>query len=164
MSIWRGAVIFTEDALKKNYEIDGTWYHGGALTSIEQIAASKIDTKLGGGELGQGFYVGNYGHEASTWAWYVAKGKKPTVVELKVNNFGAASLKKHELSWLRAKEHAIRIAKADTRRTYVFDVDVVAAPIVGKNFKDTPTQLKWEGTKSTAFLNSPNVNKSITKL
>jgi len=150
--------------LKKNYEIDGTWYHGGALTSIQQIAASKIDTKLGGGELGQGFYVGNYGHEASAWAWYVAKGKKPTVVELKVNNSGTASLKKHELSWLGAKEHAISIAKADRRRTYVFNVDVVAAPIVGKHFRDTPTQLKWEGAKSAAFLNSSDVNKKITKL
>ncbi|QOK91526.1 hypothetical protein HF908_08565 [Ralstonia pseudosolanacearum] len=150
--------------MKKNYEIDGTWYHGGARTSIEQIAASKIDTELGGGELGQGFYVGNYGHEASAWARHVAEGKKPTVVELQVNNSRAASLKKHELSWLRAKEHAIAIAKADTRRTHIFNVDVVAAPIVGKNFKDTPTQLKWEGTKSAAFLNSSDVNKKITKL
>ncbi|PLC40004.1 hypothetical protein C0Q88_25245 [Ralstonia pickettii] len=150
--------------MKKNYEIDGTWYHGGAWTSIEQIVKSKIDTKLGGGELGQGFYVGNYGHEASAWAWYVAKGKKPTVVELQVNNFQSANLNKRELSWLLAKEHAITIAKADTRRTYLFNVDVVAAPIVGKNFKDTPTQLKWEGTKSAAFLNSSEVNKKITKL
>jgi hypothetical protein len=153
-----------EDVLKKNYQIDGIWYHGGALTSIQQIAASKIDTKLGGGELGQGFYVGNYGHEASAWAWYVAKGKTPSVVELKVTNFGAASLKKRELSWLGAKELAILIAKSDTRRTHVLNVDVVAAPIVGKNFKDTPTQLKWEGAKSTTFLNSTDVNKMITKL
>lgn len=40
-----------EDVLKKNYEIDDTWYHGGALKSIQQIAACKIDTSLGGGEL-----------------------------------------------------------------------------------------------------------------
>lgn len=157
-------MTLAEEVLKKNYEIDGTWYHGGALTSIQQIAASEIDTKLGGGELGQGFYVGNYGHVASAWSWQVARDKKPTVVELKVNNSAAASLKKHELSWLRAKEHAITIAKADTRRTHVFNVDVVAAPIVGKTFKDTPTQLKWEGTKSAKFLNSSDVNKRITKL
>ncbi|AMP36960.1 hypothetical protein CJO78_05325 [Ralstonia solanacearum] len=68
------------------------------------------------------------------------------------------------MSWLRAKEHAIAIAKADTRRTHIFKVDVVAAPIVGKNFKDTPTQLKWEGKKSAAFLNSSDVNKKVTKL
>jgi len=150
--------------LKKNYEIDGTWYHGGALSSIQQITENKIDTKLGGGELGQGFYMGNYGHEASAWARHVAEGQKPSVVELEVNNSVAAGLKKQELSWLLAKEHAIKIAKADTRRTHVFNVDVVAAPIVGKNFRDTPTQLKWEGAKSSLFLNSPNVNKRITKL
>lgn len=119
---------------------------------------------LRGDELGQGFYVGNYGHETSAWAWHVAKGKEPTVIELRVSNFGAAGLKKQELSWLRAKEHAISIAKADTRRSHVFNVDVVAAPIVGKNFKDTPTQLKWEGTKSAKFLNSSDVSKRITKL
>lgn len=150
--------------MKKNYKIDGIWYHGGALTSIQQIAASKIDTKLGGGELGQGFYVGNYGHEASAWARHVAAGKMPTVVELQVTNFGAASLKKRELSWLGAKELAILIAKSDARKTYVLNVDVVASPIVGKNFKDTPSQLKWEGTKSATFLNSGNVDKKITKL
>lgn len=153
-----------EGVLKKHYKIDSLWYHGGALTSIQQIAASKIDTKFGGGELGQGFYVGNYGHEASTWAWHVAKGKKPTVVELEVINFDAASLKKLELSWLGAKELAISIAKSKARRTYVLKVDVVAAPIVGKNFKDTPTQLKWEGVNSAAFLNSASVIKRITKL
>lgn len=157
-------MTLAEDVLKSKYEIDGTWYHGGALTSIQQIAASKIDTTLGGGELGQGFYVGNYGHVASAWARHVAKDKQPTVVRLEVNNSRAATLKKHELSWLRAKEHAITIAKADTRHTHVFNVDVVAAPIVGKTFKDTPTQLKWEGTKSAKFLNSSDVNKRITKL
>lgn len=150
--------------MKKNYEIDGKWYHGGAFQSIEQIAANKIDTHVGGGELGQGFYIGNYGHEASAWARYVAKGQQPSVVELKVNNSQAENLLKKELSWLLAKEHALKIAKADTRRTHVFNVDVVAAPIVGKSFKDTPTQLKWEGKKSAAFLNSANVNKRITKL
>lgn len=150
--------------MKKNYAIDGTWYHGGALSSIQEIAANKIDTRLGGGELGQGFYIGNYGHEASAWARHVAEGRKPSVVELEVSNFEGAGLTKQELSWLRAKEHAISIAKTDTRRTHVFNVDVVAAPIVGKNFRDTPDQLKWEGKNSAVFLNSSNVNKKITKL
>jgi hypothetical protein len=157
-------MTLTEDKLKKNYEIDATWYHGGAKKSIQQIFKNKIDTTLGGGELGQGFYVGNYGHVASAWAKHIAKGKDPTVVKLEVKNFPAANLKKLELSWLRAKEIWITIAKADTRRTYLFNVDVVAGPIVGKNFKDTPTQLKWEGVKSAAFLNSSSISKQITQL
>lgn len=86
------------------------------------------------------------------------------MVELKVSNSRAAVLSKLELSWLRAKEHAIKISKTNTRRIHVFKVDVVAAPIVGKNFKDTPTQLKWEGSKSAKFLNSSAVVKRITKL
>lgn len=163
-AIKRGCIGDWESMLKKKYEVDGTWYHGGALSSIQQIAANKIDTKLGGGELGQGFYIGNYGHEASAWARHVAKDQKPSVVELKVSSFGASGLTKRELSWLLAKECSIKIAKADRRRTHVFGVDVVAAPIVGKNFKDTPTQLKWEGAKSASFLNSLQVSKRITKL
>jgi len=156
--------IVKGDNLKKNYEIDGTWYHGGANASAQQIVASNIDTQLGGGELGQGFYVGNYGHVASAWARHVAKGKDPTVVELKVANFRESNLQKRELSWLRAKEILIMITKANVRRTHVLGFDVVAGPIVGKNFKDTPTQLKWEGNKSATFLNSVNINKKIIKL
>lgn len=150
--------------MKKSYEIDRKWYHGGSLASIQQIASNKIDTDLGGGELGKGFYVGNYGHEASAWARHVAKDSKPSVIELDVENFASARLKKLELSWLLAKEHAIKIAKGSMRRSHIFNVDVVASPIVGKNFRDTPSQLKWEGVASSKFLNSANVKKKMIKL
>lgn len=134
------------------------------MSSIRQIAADKIDTTLGGGELGLGFYIGNYGHEASAWARHVVKDDKPAVVELRVTGFTESHLTKLELSWLRAKEHLIKIAQTNSRRSYQFNRDVVAAPIVGKAFKDTPIQLKWEGQKSSTFLNSTSVLKKITKL
>lgn len=150
--------------MKKIYEIDGAWYHGGSLSSIQRIADSQISTELGGGELGQGFYVGNYGHVASAWARHVAKNEKPSVVALNVDGFLDASLTKRELSWLRAKEVMLEVAKTGARRTHRLAVDVVAAPIVGRNFIDTPSQLKWEGKRSEVFLNSENVGKNITKL
>lgn len=134
------------------------------MSSIQQIAANNINTSLGGGELGLGFYIGNYGHEASAWARHVVKTDKPAVVELRVTGFQQSNLTKLELSWLGAKEYLIRISRTNSRRSFQFNSDVVAAPIVGKAFRDTPTQLKWEGQNSSAFLNSAKVTKKITKL
>lgn len=149
--------------MKVNYEIDGNWFHGGTRSAVTEIINSKISTELGGGELGVGFYIGNYGHLASAWARHKNR-RDAAVAEIIVTNFKKSGLKKLELSWLSAKENYINIILKGKQRTFNFDSDVVAAPIVGKAISSSPVQLKWEGKSSAKYLNSTFVAKKITNL
>jgi hypothetical protein len=149
--------------LKINYEIDGSWYHGGTRSAVKEVSNSKISTDLGGGELGVGFYIGNYGHLASAWARHKNR-RDAAVVEIRVTDFKKSGLKKLELSWLSAKENYINIGLQGKQRTFNFGSDVVAAPIVGKVISCSPVQLKWEGKSSENYLNSTLIAKKITNL
>ncbi|WP_426116714.1 hypothetical protein [Massilia sp. PWRC2] len=149
--------------MKVEYEIDGTWYHGGTHSSVTGISAGKISTNMGGGELGIGFYIGNFGHLASAWAKHKNR-KDAAVAEIEIVDFKGSGLGKLELSWLSAKEKYINIRLTAAQRTFKFGKDVIAAPIVGKAISCAPVQLKWEGSESATYLNSPSVAKVITKL
>lgn len=149
--------------MNSKYTIDGTWYHGGSSKAVAAISNAQIDTSLGGGELGVGFYIGNFGHLASAWARHKDR-HDAAVTELAINAFGKSGLSKKELGWLLAKEHYIKIRVIGAQRTFQFGVDVVAAPIVGRDILYSPIQLKWEGHKSQCYLNSPSIKKKITKL
>ncbi|WEF32945.1 hypothetical protein [Pseudoduganella chitinolytica] len=149
--------------MKPTYHVDGSWYHGSTQAAIRSIHGNRIETSLGGGELGLGFYIGNYGHVASAWARHKDK-HDAAVVELRLNAFASTDLTKLDLSWLLAKERYLQIGRERTTRTHLFHHDVVAAPIVGRAMPGSPLQLKWEGDASKSFLNSSAVVKILTRL
>lgn len=62
------------------------YYHGTDATSALTIASHKIDVTKGGGELGQGFYVGSLLHKAFAWAYNKSSKQKGKVVEFNIND------------------------------------------------------------------------------
>lgn len=149
--------------MKPTYDIHGTWYHGGTLSAVKAINDNKIKTSVGGGELGVGFYIGNFGHVASAWARHKNR-EDAAVAQIDLSGFSGTGLRKLELSWLSAKEHYIKIGLSGKQRIYNFGHDVVAAPIVGRAMACCPVQLKWEGIRSEGYLNSSLVHKKIAKI
>jgi hypothetical protein len=135
-------------------------YHGTSTTSVIALASGKVNVTLGGGELGQGFYTGEYLHEAKAWAYHKSGDKQQNVVcfsapdtEIEKLHFavldqGAASLKRYQ------------IKKAGHTRTHLFKVDLVWAPIVGSE-RASGEQYKWESKKAEVLLNGPLTAKAI---
>jgi uncharacterized protein YneR len=58
-------------------------FHGTSAEFASDLVSGKVDTSTGGGELGQGFYVGTELHVAKAWA--KQKFDCETVVEFKMN-------------------------------------------------------------------------------
>jgi len=57
-------------------------YHGTTPASATQILTGVFDVTLGGGELGRGFYTGQYPHVAKAWAYQKSGATKKNVVEI----------------------------------------------------------------------------------
>lgn len=128
-------------------------FHGTAEAHAEKLIEGKVDASLGGGELGQGFYLGTALHVAKAWALQMHKSE--SVVEFQFDddfwNFDIQGLDEIE-----AIEHRSIIRESKQTRTYKFNKDIVWGPIVGgpKVYAD---QHKWESKKGEDFLNSSKV-------
>lgn len=135
------------------------YYHGSDVDSINDIYNNGADVTKGGGELGQGFYVGSSMWRASSWAWHQAKkrNKNYGVIEYDINEKGILNLDllcKNRRSTLQY----YRNLKKKKNFKVKLNHDVVWAPIVGMNIKDV-YQMKFESEKGQDFIN--NQNKTI---
>ncbi len=127
-------------------------YHGTSSEIASRLANGTVDVNLGGGELGQGFYTGERLYLAKAWAYHISGDVKKNVVQftkpdskvealtLELLDHGSAALKRHH----------IRV-NAETR-IYQFGVDMVWAPIVGKD-RISGDQCKWESKVAEHLLN-----------
>ncbi|EPC4056258.1 hypothetical protein ACRZPB_004661 [Vibrio parahaemolyticus] len=129
-------------------------YHGTAEAHADTIIEGKVDVSLGGGELGQGFYLGTALHVAKAWA--VQMHNSQTVVEFQINDNDFWGFDILSLTEIEAHEFRSIIRDRSETRTFNFSKDVVWSPIVGgpKVYSD---QHKWESNKGQSFLNSDNV-------
>jgi hypothetical protein len=132
-------------------------YHGTSDTTANGLVAGNIDVTVGGGELGQGFYTGEYLWVAKSWAAN-RHGLNGAVVHVVVSDNKFFALNPLLLSRLDALRFRDQIRTARTTRTHSFNVNVVWSPIVGTTRVDAE-QYKFESKTAESLLNGPNVNR-----
>ena len=164
-------------------------YHGTDLGSAETISSGEIKVCNGGGELGAGFYTGDWLYAAKAWAWN-RHSKSTSVVRLIVLSSDFPDINVLHLELAQAIFYMTEIRRTNKKRLPVFGVDIVLAPIVGGGAsilayfdyiraggtyypwlyidgipvwskKIEPNQQKWESDKSERFLNSGKVQREI---
>ncbi|MEL0639414.1 hypothetical protein V6260_02205 [Pseudoalteromonas aliena] len=129
-------------------------FHGTAEAHAEKIIDGKVDVSLGGGELGQGFYLGTALHVAKAWA--VQMHKSESVVEFQFDDDEFWNFDIQSLNEIEAIEYRSNIRASGQTRNYKFNKDIVWGPIVGgpKVYSD---QHKWESKNGENFLNGGKV-------
>jgi uncharacterized protein YneR len=129
-------------------------YHGTEDQHANHLVDGKVDTSLGGGELGQGFYLGTALHVAKAWAKQMHNCE--AVVEFQINDDDFWRFDIESLTDVEALEYRSVIRAKGLTRTYKFSKDVVWGPIVGgpKVYAD---QHKWESSNGERFLNGHKV-------
>lgn len=119
-------------------------YHGTSHEYATDIINNGVDITRGGGELGQGFYVGDLFHKAIAWAWN-RHHEEASVIIIEFNddefiNLNLCSLNAEEASSLR---YCIKRSKG--QYSFSKGVDAIWAPIVGQRFPYF-NQIKFEAS------------------
>lgn len=135
-----------------NYDIMHS-YHGTSEAVVDELISGNIDRSQGGGELGQGFYLTNLSHVARAWGWRKFESNKILVIEMIESDFWA--LYTLALSYEQAVQYRYNIRRRGETRTFLFNSDIVWAPIVGRQLD--ADQLKYESEVSEDFLNGVDV-------
>jgi hypothetical protein len=134
-------------------------YHGTSKQIAKVLQQGKIDHTLGGGELGQGFYLGNVLWVAKAWAHH-RHGNDSSVLKVDVPdpNFNALSIE------LLSRTEALMLRKDikanNATRTYKHGFDVLWSPIVGTTRVEAD-QYKYESQDGTDLLNSTLCTRSL---
>lgn len=140
------------------------YYHGTDNITLYTLLTN-IKVNNGGGELGEGFYVGNFKHKAVQWAIHKQKQNNS---QIKSNNVCVFQLKLHpfvtfvfqQLSFNRASKIKNDIKSNGTQRTHRLGLDFVYSPVVGVTYFGF-YQIKYESQRIETYLNSSLVNKLI---
>jgi len=135
-------------------------YHGTSPKIVNEILQYGISVLKGGGELGQGFYTGEYLHEAKTWAYQKTKSKKNNVIEFEHDDTDILNLDIKDLDYQQANRIRFCIKQRKETRSYKFNVDLVWSPIVGTD-RVNGSQYKWESMNSEFLLNSNKTRKNV---
>lgn len=132
-------------------------YHGSDENTINNLIMGNVDISKGGGEIGQGFYLGDMLHIAKAWAWN--KHNCKAVLQVKVEENDVLDLNPLTLTYEDAVKKRAYIRRLKQERTYRFNENIVWAPIVGTE-KVRGDQFKWESKVSEDILNSNQVVRS----
>jgi hypothetical protein len=135
-------------------------FHGTSPATAATLASGGVNVTEGGGELGVGFYTGEYLHVAKAWAVHRYGAKRQNVVEFDVDDNAVQAF---DIVWLDAGEASFtraNLKRSGTTRTHAFSCDLVWSPIVGTD-KIQSDQHKWESLRSETALNSASWPKTI---
>ena len=136
-------------------------YHGTSATIASTLLGGAVDITLGGGELGRGFYSGQYLHEAKAWAYHVSGDKTANVVEFVTPDADVEALDLLLMDASAAGLERLRIRQQEATKTEILGADMVWAPIVGSE-RVTGDQYKWESQEAGNLLNdSTKTIKSV---
>lgn len=147
-------------ALKPNFYLSQVMYHGATKSDCASLAIGKVDASKGGGELGKGFYLGNYYHVAVAWARH-KNSKDAAVVSFSLQAFPTSGLYRKELSRLTAVQTRLQIRQAGQQKSYTFNEDTVHTYIVGGSVDRTAEQLKAESKDAENFLNQAATVRTV---
>ncbi len=128
-------------------------FHGTDQNSANAILTTGIDVTLGGGELGQGFYVG----ENVALVAARAKGKTPNnfaVIEFDVNNSDFITL---NMKIIRRQDFLVKqwasLIRRNLTHTRTYGYDVICAPYATFEFSN---QYKFETQAGENVINNAN--------
>ncbi len=133
-------------------------YHGTSSKYINDLVSGNIDLSSGGGELGQGFYTGQYIHDAKVWA-YNKHHRSKSVLSLDVPDSEVESLNIEILDHKQASSLRSLIKLKNATRNYMVGADLVWAPIVGTS-RISGDQYKWESEDASTLLNGNKVTRN----
>lgn len=129
-------------------------FHGTDDIAAQDILNVGIDVTRGGGELGQGFYVGNLAHQAATWAYH--KGRRKCcgykVIQFDIVDVDFDKLNRKYIDGETARNLRKSLQMIKKQREYTYGTDAVIAPVVGRYIPNF-TQIKFEGEKGQTFIN-----------
>ncbi|WP_146750270.1 hypothetical protein [Pseudomonas sp. RIT411] len=135
-------------------------YHGTSKQIAAEIEVGKIDHSCGGGELGQGFYLGEMLWVAKAWAHNRHGKKNSAVVKIEIPDPEFNRLSIELLSRIDALALRTEIKASNSTRTYKHGYDVLWSPIVGTTRVEAD-QYKYESRRSVDMLNGVLCNRSV---
>jgi hypothetical protein len=135
-------------------------FHGTSSANATRLAASGVNVRIGGGELGRGFYTGEHLHNAKAWAFHMSGDKRQNVVEFVTPDVEMDLLDIRLLDYGSAALYRQNLRKNGTTRTFEFNADLVWAPLVGSE-RVSGDQYKWESDVSQALLNGSQTLRAV---
>lgn len=134
------------------------FYHGTDKSTGDdiQLSGTKIDPTKGGGELGQGFYVGDSLTLAISWA--KGRYKAPAVLEFDVDNGKYAALSFKQMSHGAVLHSWRQLKKLGTSRTHTFGTDVVFGPLATAVYA---AQYKFESATASTELDDATIDRIL---
>ncbi|MEL4456704.1 hypothetical protein [Lutimonas vermicola] len=144
----------------KRKDLYDCWYHGTDRKAAKLIYKGNINVNLGVGELGQGFYMGNFLHEAKAWAFH-KNGKnniQNSVIQFTIKPF--LSLKYRYIGTKRARALYKKNKINNGHRTFKFNKDLIHSKVFMVERYDFQ-QLKWESLKGEKTVNT--ISKALLK-
>lgn len=133
-------------------------YHGTNQSSRNSIIGppTNVDANKGGGEMGQGFYVGENMSMAISWA--KGRWKKPSVLEFDVSNKLYAQLNFKQLGHNQILNDWQQFKRKGIHRTYKYGYDIVFGPLATNPFA---VQYKFETISAESLLNNSNIEEIL---
>lgn len=135
-------------------------YHGTSSAVAASLVTGTVSVQTGGGEFGQGFYTGELLYLAKAWAFHRTGDRQNNVVQFTQSDTFVLNLTLHIMDKRDAAIERFRIKAKGKTRTFLFNVDMVWAPIVGGG-KTCGNQCKWESVVSENLLNGSNCIRTV---
>ena len=140
-----------------------SYFHGTNSESAKELAAGRVCTESGGGELGRGFYTALECWVVVRWAESKFR-KEARFVEFSVKDDDFDGLSWEYLSRAEAVRTRRHIKVKNETRDYLFGEDVVLSPIVGGSERLVgQDQAKWESKQAEDLLNGQTVSRQAKK-
>jgi hypothetical protein len=135
-------------------------YHGTSSASATTILSNRVDVSLGGGEIGQGFYLAERRYVSEIWAKQRHQ-HSPAVVEFELPDSLVFSEQNANLDLHTTTQLRHRIRELTATRTYRIGCDLAVAPIVGTTRGSIlgQIQLKVESASAEGVVNAPSTVK-----
>ena len=134
-------------------------HHGTAEIIAKELQQGKIKTNAGGGELGQGFYMGDQLWVAKSWAKN-RHPNNPSTLKITISEDDLLKLSIDILNRTDALRLRREIKRRSQTRTYQHGYDVIWSPIVGSTRIDAD-QYKYESINSSNLLNSSSCSREL---
>ena len=133
-------------------------YHGTKSSAAISIQGppTNVDVSYGGGEMGQGFYVGDSLTLAISWA--KGRYRQPAVLEFRIDKRQYAKLSFHRLSHMQVLNTWHQLRRLGTHRNHNFGYDIVFGPLATIPYS---SQYKFESNDAQLLLNNSTLDRIL---